>query len=174
VVIEGRSVLGEIEGNPDRLSDVLATAARAALKNRSDPKGPDDALELRVRHRLRRLAEIRADYEIERRLSVTVVRQLNDAYERIIAPPAGAASDGSRRVSFQSLTLERQGRNRDQLVALWTTFRAERLALYRDLGTLPFNDWASYQDQFIARPGEPGMAPRVEPNPKNAAPVPGR
>ena len=42
----------------------------------------------------------------------------------------------------------------DRLIALWTSFHAERLALYRDLGVLPYDNWdAFYAD--LSAPGSP-------------------
>ena len=39
----------------------------------------------------------------------------------------------------------------DRLVGLWASFKAERLALYRDLGVLPYDDWKSFYDDLAAR-----------------------
>jgi hypothetical protein len=32
----------------------------------------------------------------------------------------------------------------NRLIAIWTSFRGQRLALHRDLGVLPCQDWKSF------------------------------
>ena len=57
----------------------------------------------------------------------------------------------------------------DRLIALWTSFRVERLALYRDLGVLPYDHW----DAFYADLSAPGRAaPEPDPAAAPAGPVP--
>jgi hypothetical protein len=43
-------------------------------------------------------------------------------------------------------------RAQDRLVGIWASFKAERLALYRDLSVLPCDDWKSFYDGLAARP----------------------
>ncbi|WZP00672.1 hypothetical protein EP7_002321 [Isosphaeraceae bacterium EP7] len=159
ISIEGQSILGVIEREPDRLEKMLSLATRIALKNRRE--GEDsDALELRIRRQLRHLAEIRADYEGKRRISVRLARQLDAAQEQLIAPPGG--EDGQTTLKMAGIT-QQIAENRDRLVLLWTAFRAERLALYRDLGLFPFEDWSAFYGQFTAHPNIPATPPPVQP-----------
>ena len=39
----------------------------------------------------------------------------------------------------------------DRLVTIWTSFQTERLALYRELGILPYDDWKSFFNDLSAR-----------------------
>ncbi len=39
----------------------------------------------------------------------------------------------------------------DRLVSVWTSFQVERLALYRELGILPYDDWNSFFKVLSAR-----------------------
>ncbi len=39
----------------------------------------------------------------------------------------------------------------DRLVSIWTSFQTERLALYRELGVLPYDDWKSFIKDLSAR-----------------------
>ncbi len=65
VMVEGRSLLGQMEGSTDQREEALTRAARLAIRNRGDlDKGSDrgngaDALELNIRSRVRRLFEMR-------------------------------------------------------------------------------------------------------------------
>ena len=39
----------------------------------------------------------------------------------------------------------------DQLIELWTVFRAERLALFQDIGMLPYTDWKMFYAELTAQ-----------------------
>jgi hypothetical protein len=165
VVIEGRPILGTIEANPDRLEDELAATMRSAGKNRgSREKGEaardtDVSLERRTRQHIRRLLEARRAYVAERRRYELASRLIDQVLEQIVAPPAGgtqalAQSAGARSATQGLLDQLDQVRGaQDRLVGLWASFKAERLALYRDLGVLPYNDWKSFYDDLAARLG---------------------
>ena len=159
VVIEGRSVLAEVDREPDRLEEVLAMATRVALANRREQDESNDSMELRVRRQLRRLAEIRVDYENERRISMLAVRDLDTAFEQILSPPAGALPPADQDRTQILLTfvgpIRQVAESRSRLVGLWTEFRATRLGFYRDLGVLPFENWSSFYGQFNALPSPP-------------------
>jgi hypothetical protein len=164
VSIEGNSILSPIDREPDRLEETLSLATRAALKNRR--KGEDrDAIELQIRRRIRHLAEIDAEYEGERRASVVVLRQFDAATEQLISPPATGVNPGqSGQPVLKMVELTRKiAENRDRLVTLWTTFRAERLAFYRDMGLFPFENWSAFYDQFTARVTGPAVMPPAQP-----------
>ena len=49
--------------------------------------------------------------------------------------------------------LDQIRRAEDRLVGLWASFKAERLAFYRDFGVLPYDDWKSFYDDLAARLG---------------------
>ena len=54
----------------------------------------------------------------------------------------------------------------NQLVALWASYRTERLALGRDLHIVPGHDWNSFLAQIQGEPavaGVPGGNPLVPP-----------
>ena len=163
VVVEGRPILGTIEANPDRLEDELAATMRSAVKNRNSPEKAEAArdtdvpLERRTRQHIRRLVEARRAYVVERRRYELASRLIDQVLEQLVAPPAGgtqalAQSVGARTqtkaILEQSFEIERaQGR----LVGLWASYKAERLALYRDTGSLPYDDWKPFDDDLAAR-----------------------
>jgi RNA polymerase sigma factor (sigma-70 family) len=162
VVVEGRPILGTIEANPDRLEDELAGMIRLAVKNwNSQTKGEDPGfivtLEMLTRQRIRRLAEARRGYVVERRRYELASRLIDQVLEQIVAPPAGgtqalAQSAGARSATRGLLEQLDQFRGaQDRLVGLWASFKKERLALYRDLGVLPYDDWKSFYNDLEAR-----------------------
>jgi hypothetical protein len=63
----------------------------------------------------------------------------------------------------------------NRLTNLWASFRADRLALYRELGVLPYNDWNSFYADLSARPQGANTVPAGarQPGPGNAPPPPG-
>jgi hypothetical protein len=157
VILAGQPTLGVIDVDPDRWQAIFKNAARLALENRGDlakagaEEGAGARFELQTRSRVRHLVEIRRAYEEARRGYELAVRIKDQAFERLHT----AASDGAQ---DRSLSLERyveQIRNvtasQDQLAELWTSFRARRLALYREIGVLPYTDWKSYLADLTAQ-----------------------
>ena len=162
VVVDGRPILGTIEANPDRLEDELAAMMRLAVKNwNSLEKGEASrstvTLERLTRQRIRRLAEARRAYVVERRRFELASRLIDQVLEQILAPPAGGtqalAQTAGARVATRGLLdqLDQVRGAQDRLVGLWAAFKTDRLALYRDLGVLPFDDWKSYYNDLEAR-----------------------
>ncbi len=174
VVIDGPPIFAMLDKNPDRLEDVLDTGSGVAVKNRRDlakapaldPRGIP--LELRVRRRLRHLIETRLAYLQQMRNFVLAIRSSDQAFERLVAPPTGGPFLPRTPMLKEVLDQEAQILCiRNDLVALWTSFQVERLALYRDLGTLPCDDWKSFYEQLSVTPGESGQGPKAP-----AAPFP--
>ena len=161
VVIDGHSAaavaMSNVEARPSE-EEFLAVAARVALGNKNrgaqDDAGNRESdaagLELRVRAAVRRLLRIRIAYEIERRDFVLLVRGKSQAQEQLLAPPRREESRPQRADLIPEL-IGIQGQilaNQDRLVSLWTEYQTVRLALFRDLGTLPCDDWKSFYDQL--------------------------
>ncbi len=178
VVIDGRPVFATLDRTPDQMGTVLAAAARVALGNpqvaaKTRPRAAAAALELRVRRRLRFLVETRRAYLLQLRSLVLAIRLKDHAFERVMAPSRDAPFV-PRSPLFKDL-IDQEGeilRVQNDLVALWAAFQGGRLALYRDLGTLPFNDWKSFHEQLSARPGAGAPAPELPPD-GVPAPTPG-
>jgi hypothetical protein len=171
VVIDGHSIKDLIftqqERPEEHLEDLLSAAVRLARTNKNrggraeggDRKPDDTGLELKLRSALRRLLRIVVAYEIERRRFVLVIRQRDQAQERLLAPQRvtpprieDAPKEGAGLIAELIGAQERMRENQDRLVALWTEYQSLRLAMFRDLGTLPCDDWESFYDQLTARP----------------------
>ena len=165
VVIEGQSILGAIETNPSRMEEFLAKATRVVNQNRARTdkdgaaQGTDVQLELRTGQRVRRLVETRRAYESDKRRYELANRAIEEFIMQLVAPPGGGTSAlaqstramlGTQSLLDQSVQIHRA---EDRLVGLWAAFNGERLALYRELGVLPYDDWKSFYDDLAARPG---------------------
>ena len=150
-------MLGMLDKNPDLLEEILTGAAQLAIKNRSDRdkrQAQGDAavqLELRVRRRIRNLMDTTRAYEAERRSYELAIRLRDQTFERLVAPRTEVTS--SRSPLLKELIEEANEilKVEDRLGGLWTSFRAERLAFYRDLGVLPYKDWSSFIADLYAR-----------------------
>ncbi len=156
VVLDRQPLFAQVATNPDRWEDILSHAAELAVKNRSErDKASSFAnsgvqLELQVRRRIRSLFDALRAYEGEKQLYELAIRAQDQTFERLVAPSAGVSSSRSpllERLIDQILQVKRV---EDRLISLWTSFRAERLALYYDLGALPYDDWKSFYDDLAA------------------------
>jgi hypothetical protein len=158
VVVDGQPILAKVDKNPDLLEDVLTRTALLAIKNRNDrdksqaPENANVQLELRVRRRLRKLFETRRAYEAEKRSYELAIRLQDQSFERLVAPPTAVISSRSPLLNELIEKANEILNVEDRLVGLWTSFQTERLALYRDLGVLPYNDWASFYADLSPRP----------------------
>ena len=172
ITIANRPILAEIEDDPGRLEQGLALATRFALGNRHERDEPADAVELRVRRRLRHLLEIRTDYSAEARSLVLAFRLLDRAFEQIIAPPAGVTPLRSGQATTGLVGYARQiAEHRGRLVILWTSFQAEKLACDRDLGLVIDADWPAFLARFAARAGRVEVPLLAEPPPGPVVPL---
>lgn len=163
VVIGGKPILGAIAADPSRLDDVVAGATRGARENRARSQQnaaaslADVQRELQIARRIRRLVETRRAYESEKRRYELTGRLLDELITQLVAPPAGgthALAQAARAALGTATLLSQFGqiqRTEDRLVDLWTSFKQDRLALYRELGVLPYNDWKSFLDDLTAR-----------------------
>jgi hypothetical protein len=161
VVVEGRAILALMAGSTDQQEETLTRAARLAVRNRSDlDKGPTRgdtaaALELSIRRRIRRLFELRRAYAAQQRSYELSIRLIDHVLEQIAAPSrmsalARPAMVASLATGLLSPATERKNAE-DRLVTIWTSFQTERLALYRELGILPYDDWKSFFNDLSAR-----------------------
>jgi hypothetical protein len=179
VVIDGQPILARIENKPDQWEDVLTAATRLAIKNRvgrdKDQKsgGAAAELELRIRRRIRSLFETRRGYDAAKRSYELAVRLWDQGFERLMAP-AQPGPRSSRSTLFAGLTEQYAQvlKNEGRLVALWTSFRGERLALYHELGVLPYNNWNAYYADLAVGPGGGAPGPAAPPGAEAAAPEP--
>jgi hypothetical protein len=161
VVVEGRSILALMGGSPDQQEEALTHAARLAIRNRGDldkgqARGDDaPALELDIRQRIRRLSGMRRDFEAQQRSYELSIRLLDQGLEQIAAPsrisalvrPAMVVTGITGLLAPEAQRLKAE----DRLVTIWTSFQTERLALYRELGILPYDDWKSFFNDLSAR-----------------------
>jgi hypothetical protein len=139
----------------------------------------EDAIKFQVRQDIRSLLQSAENYEISKANLVLVLRQRDQALQQIIAPPdqgAGAggfnpnlaANQATQTINFITSVRDVLGLQ-NNLIQLWVGFQTQRLALYRDLGIMPYDEWEAYYELFPAEatgsspsarePGAPAGAP---------------
>jgi hypothetical protein len=156
VVLDRQPLFAQVATNPDRWEEILSHAAELAVKNRSErDKASSFAnsgvqLELQVRRRIRNLFDALRAYEGEKQLDELAIRARDQTFERLVAPSAGVSSSRSPLVERLIDQISQVKKVEDRLISLWTSFRAERMALYYDLGALPYGDWKSFYDDLAA------------------------
>ncbi len=116
----------------------------------------EDAIKNLIREDIRSLQSFYLYYEILKRNFVLTIRQKDQAFEQIIAPPAGATAAGTSQAPLQTTNLIQFQNSlisiENQLVTFWYQYEQQRLELYRDLGTLPYDEWEAFHELF---PDEP-------------------
>lgn len=145
---------------------------RTALINyqrqRRTLQNQEDFIKLQLRNDIRGLQQSYLSYELTRRNFVLTIRQKDQAFEQIIAPPQGGASGGTAQiaqaatqttnlVNFQNSLLQLE----NTLVSTWLNYETGRLTVYRDLGTLPYDEWEAFHELFPPDYGKSdnGVAP---------------
>ncbi len=163
VIVNGRPLLRVIDAHPAGFEASLAMIAGVATKNRpADVAAPGAQVgrELQIRKQFRHLFQTREAYEDQKWAYESAVRLRDQAFEQLMAPGTSAAASRSPLVSAFLDHADELSKVEDRLISLWTTYRLERLAFYRELGALPYDDWNSFYGQFQATLQEPAAAAR--------------
>ncbi len=148
------------ERNTFRAALINYQAAGRTLQNR------EDFLKNLLRTDVRSVQLNYIQYEIARRNFVLNIRLKDQAFETIIAPPQGsaagsvgqaanAATQTSNLINFQRNLISAE----QTLVFEWQQYELSRLSLYRDLGTLPYDEWEAFSELFPAQYSGPTFGP---------------
>jgi Outer membrane efflux protein len=156
---------------------------RAALisyqRQRRNLQNTEDALKLQLRNDIRGMQVAAITYEIAKQSLELNIRLKDQAFEQIIAPPqagagqglaqsANAAAQTSNLISFQSNLIRAEG----SLLTAWQNFQLARLSLYRDIGTLPYDEWEAFSELFPAEYRGPSLGSGTSDTRSASAPAP--
>ena len=137
------------ERNNFRTALINYQRARRSLMN------AEDNLKIQLRNDLRNVHLAYINYEINKRNYELNVRLKDQAFEQIVAPPAGgtqslaqsanAATQTTNLLNFQGsgVSARRLG-----LINGCETYQTNRLIFYRDIGTLPYDEWEAFSELF--------------------------
>jgi hypothetical protein len=134
----------------------------------------EDNLKIQLRNDLRVVHQWYIAYEINKRNYELNVRLKDQAFEQIVAPPAGgsqalaqtasAATQTTNLLSFQGAAY----RSQLGLISAYENYQQFRLVFYRDIGTLPYDEWEAFSELFPSEyhgplfghaAGRPGLTP---------------
>lgn len=140
------------ERNSFRSALIGYQRARRALQSQ------EDTVKVTIRNDVRNMQTSYLQYEIAKRNLVLLIRQKDQAFEQIIAPPQGTSASSQGAVQTNNLTQAQSSllNTENQLITLWYNFQTQRLALYRDLGILPYDEWEAFHELFPDEPLSPG------------------
>jgi hypothetical protein len=126
----------------------------------------EDLIKFSVRQELRQLVNQVVQYEVQKRNILYTIRSRDATLQQIVAPPAAAGADQtSQTINLVGFT-NQVNQLQNQLVQIWVTYQSQRLALYRDLGILPYDEWEAYYEFFPAdTAGNGGASSRIDGGP---------
>ncbi len=140
----------------------------------------EDNLKVQLRTDMRNVHTQYIAYEINKRNYELNVRLKDQAFEQIVAPPAGgtqgtaqsanAATQTTNLLNFQRTAYGSQG----GLIGAYESYQTQRLIFYRDIGTLPYDEWEAFSELFPTEYHGPifGHASRTGPADTAEAPPP--
>jgi hypothetical protein len=142
-----------------------AATQRSILKDEHAPRDERSDLELRIRNLARGLILTHRNYEIERKGLELAVRESDQWSEQVTRPPAGGTAALAQAVNAVTQltgvlqTQSRLYRGRTELVSQWLRFKEQSLKLYRELGTMPYDNWEAFYRSFLPESGNDREAP---------------
>ena len=142
----------------------------------------EDNLKIQLRQDLRLVHLAYINYEINKRNYELNVRLKDQAFEQIVAPPAGGSQNLAQSANAATQTtnlLGFQGRafsSQVGLIGQYETYQTQRLIFYRDIGTLPYDEWEAFGELFPSQYhgpifGQPDARPGTTPSPEAPAPA---
>jgi hypothetical protein len=158
------------ERNAFRQAIIAYEQQRRALMNQ------EDFIKNQLRADLRSMQVQYIQYQITKANLILNVRLKDQAFEQIVAPPqagagtqglaqtANAATQTSNLIGFQSRVIGSE-------IALTNAFAAyqlARLTVYRDIGTLPYDEWEAFSELFPTEYRGPSLGPGTS-NTRSAA-----
>ena len=110
----------------------------------------EDFTKYQLRQEIRQMELYYNQYKLAQRNLVFTVRQKDQAFEQIVAPPATSAGNTNAAATTINLINAQSGviTNENNLVSIWYNYQVYRLAVYRDLGILPFDEWEAFDELF--------------------------
>ncbi len=129
--------------NNFRQAIIVYERQRRALMN------AEDSLKNILRNDIRSVQQNYLQYEITKQNLVLACRLKDQAFEQIVAPPATA---GASQAALQTTNLTQFQNSlisaENTLVTQWYFFEQNRLETYRDMGTLPIDEWEALNAIF--------------------------
>ncbi len=126
----------------------------------------EDFIKNQLRSDIRSMQVTYIQYEITKRNLILNIRLKDQAFEQIIAPPqattgqglaqtANAATQTTNLIGFQRTLISSE----QALTTAFQNFQLARLIVYRDIGTLPYDEWEAFSEIFPTQYRGPSLGP---------------
>ena len=147
--------------------NAFVSALIAYQQQRRQLQNTEDFLKFQLRDDIRSMQVAYIQYQIARENLILNIRLKDQAFEQIVAPPqagagaqslaqsANAAAQTTNLIQFQNGLVNSE----IQLIQNWAQFQIARLTLYRDIGTLPYDEWEAFSELFPAEYHGPSLGP---------------
>jgi hypothetical protein len=158
------------ERNAFRQALINYQRARRTLMN------VEDNLKIQLRNDLRLVHQAYIAYEINKRVYELNMRLKDQAFEQIVAPPPGQANAVAQSANAAAQTtnlLNFQGqsyRSQQALLNAYQFYEQARLIVYRDIGTLPYDEWEAFRELFPSEYHGPIIGHAAESGPSRPTP----
>jgi hypothetical protein len=147
--------------------NAFRSAIIAYQRQRRTLMNAEDFLKFQIRSDIRNMQVAYIQYEIAKRNLVLQIRLKDQAFEQIVAPPQAGATSGGLASSANAATQTTNLINFQNglinseiaLVNQWAQYQLARLTLYRDIGTLPYDEWEAFSELFPAEYRGPSIGP---------------
>jgi hypothetical protein len=126
----------------------------------------EDFIKNQLRSDIRQMQLTYITYDITKRNLILNIRLKDQAFEQIVAPPqavtgqglaqtANAATQTSNLIGFQSRVIGSES----LLTTAFQNYQLARLIVYRDIGTLPYDEWEAFSEIFPSEYRGPSLGP---------------
>lgn len=105
----------------------------------------EDTVKNQVRADIRNMIQNAEQYEIQQLSMLASLRQKDFSQQTIFGPNPGEITANTQAlVNAQNQFLSAQ----NNLISTWVSYQSQRLALYRDLGIMPIDEWEAFYELF--------------------------
>ncbi len=119
----------------------------------------EDTVKFQVRSDIRNMIQWSEQYEIQKKVLVVNLKLKDNTLRQIFAPPGPGDTSGAQNVTANTTQLVQSQTQllgaQNALVQTWVNYETLRLALYRDLGIIPYDEWEAYYELFPVQPSGP-------------------
>jgi hypothetical protein len=134
----------------------------------------EDSLKYSIRSQIRNLVVQGETWELQKRIFFLTLRQRDNAQRQINAPPGTGGADTSALVTANTLNVINAQTQlltaQTRLITTWVAYETQRMALYRDLGIMPYDEWEAFYEFFPPESSTRGRGAGANPGPAAARP----
>jgi hypothetical protein len=136
----------------------------------------EDTIKLQVRNQIRALVAQYLNYDVNKRNFLATLRAADNSLLQLFGPAQAVGGGGGGQGGTQTNLYTGAQSNilnaQNTLVNNWVDYQTSRLALYRDLGVLPYDEWEAFYELFPAATSSSGgpSGGRSRPAPPAEAP----